>query len=69
MSDITKQKLTEQMLEEYRDKLEQLSLTDARTKIQYWRKFNEIFDQEYARHARTKAELSPFMLGMDFFKA
>lgn len=49
--------------------LEALCITDGLTGIANRRCFDEILVQEYARHARTGAELSMIMLDVDHFKA
>ena len=66
--DITERKRVEQKLEEYRNQLEKLSITDGLTGVFNRRHFDHILEQEYARHARSGAELSVVMLDIDFFK-
>lgn len=68
-SDITDQKRAEKSLEESNRKLEILSTTDGLTGIANRRCFDETLAQEYARHARSGAELSLILLDIDHFKA
>jgi len=67
--DVSKRKQTEKALKESNHKLEVLSITDGLTKIANRRCFDEILAREYARHARSGAELSLIMLDIDHFKA
>jgi PleD family two-component response regulator len=67
--DITERKQAEKALEEYRRALEALSSTDGLTGIANRRRFDESLNQEYARHARSGAELSLILLDIDHFKA
>jgi diguanylate cyclase (GGDEF)-like protein/hemerythrin-like metal-binding protein/PAS domain S-box-containing protein len=66
--DITGRKQAEKALEESRCALEALSITDGLTGIANRRRFDEVLNQEYARHARSGAELSLIMLDIDHFK-
>lgn len=67
--DITERKQAEKALEEYNRKLEALSTTDGLTGIANRRRFDEALSLEYARHARSGAELSLILLDIDHFKA
>ncbi|AGW12984.1 GGDEF domain-containing protein [Megalodesulfovibrio gigas] len=72
------QRLTTQAIEEARvanltladanSKLEALSSTDALTGIANRRRFDETLEREYARHVRSKAEMSLILLDVDYFK-
>ena len=66
---ITERKQAEKALEESNRKLEALSMTDGLTGIANRRYFDEVLAQEYARHARSGAELSLILLDIDLFKA
>jgi len=66
--EITKRKQAEEALEESNRKLEALSNTDGLTGIANRRRFDEVLAQEYARHARSGAELSLILLDIDYFK-
>jgi diguanylate cyclase (GGDEF)-like protein/hemerythrin-like metal-binding protein len=50
------------------EELAALSITDCLTGIANRRRFDEVLSQEYARHARSGAELSLIMLDIDHFK-
>ena len=67
--DISKRKLAQKALEESNRKLEALSNTDGLTGIANRRHFNEVLTREYARHARSEAELSLILLDIDLFKS
>jgi len=67
--DITGRKQAEKALEESRRALEAISITDGLTGIANRRRFDEVLNQEYARHARSRAELSLILLDIDHFKA
>ncbi|MCX5870945.1 MAG: diguanylate cyclase [Deltaproteobacteria bacterium] len=66
--DITARKRAEEALEKFNRKLETLSKTDGLTGIANRRHFDEVLAQEYARHARSGAELSLILLDIDYFK-
>ena len=66
---ITERKLAQEMLEESHRQLEAISITDCLTGIANRRHFDEVLDEENARHARSGAKLSLIMLDIDFFKA
>jgi diguanylate cyclase (GGDEF)-like protein/hemerythrin-like metal-binding protein/PAS domain S-box-containing protein len=66
--EITKRKRAEEALEKSNRKLEALSNTDGLTGIANRRRFDEAMAQEYARHARSGAELSLILLDIDHFK-
>jgi len=66
---ITDRKLAQEMLEESHRALETISITDCLTGIANRRHFDEVLDEEHARHARSGAKLSLIMLDIDFFKA
>ncbi|MDD3814384.1 MAG: diguanylate cyclase [Desulfocapsaceae bacterium] len=66
--DITARKWAEEALEQSNRKLEDLSNTDGLTGISNRRHFDEIMAKEYARHARSGAELSLILLDIDHFK-
>ena len=66
--EITKRKRAEEALAKSNRKLEALSNTDGLTGISNRRHFNEVLKQEYARHARSGANLSLIMLDIDHFK-
>jgi diguanylate cyclase (GGDEF)-like protein/hemerythrin-like metal-binding protein len=66
--DITKRKQAEKALEESNCTLEALSNTDGLTGIANRRCFDEVLTREYARHARSGAELSLILLDIDYFK-
>ncbi len=59
----------EESLGESNRKLETLSITDGLTGIANRRCFDEVLAKEYARHARSGAELSLILLDIDHFKA
>ncbi len=67
--EITKRKRAEEALAESNCKLEALSNTDGLTGIANRRRFDEVLAQEYARHARSGAELSLILLDIDLFKS
>ena len=67
--DITERKQAEEMLDEYNQKLEALSITDGLTGLANRRHFDETLAQEYSRHARSEAALSLILLDIDYFKA
>jgi diguanylate cyclase (GGDEF)-like protein/PAS domain S-box-containing protein len=67
--DITERKQAEKALQESNRKLEVLSITDSLTGIANRRRFDEVLAQEFARHVRSKADLSLIMLDIDHFKA
>ncbi len=67
--EITERKRAEETLEKYNRKLEALSNTDGLTGIANRRRFDEVMAQEYARHARSGAELSLILLDIDLFKS
>jgi len=66
--EITKRKQAEKALEEANRKLEALSMTDGLTGVANRRRFDAVLAREYARHARSGAELSLIMLDIDHFK-
>jgi diguanylate cyclase (GGDEF)-like protein/hemerythrin-like metal-binding protein/PAS domain S-box-containing protein len=66
--EITKRKRAEEALAESNRKLEALSNTDGLTGIANRRRFDEVLAKEYARHARSGAELSLILLDIDLFK-
>lgn len=55
-------------LRSHRDELAELSTTDALTCIANRRKFDEFLNQEWARAARSKLNLSLVLLDIDHFK-
>lgn len=67
--DISERKQVEKALEESKRALEALSITDGLTGIGNRRRFDEVLNQEYARHARSGANLSLILLDIDHFKA
>jgi len=67
--DITERKRAEKALEESHRMLEVLSITDGLTGVANRRRFDEALAQEYARHARSGAELSLILLDIDLFKS
>lgn len=67
--DISERKQAEKALEESKRTLEALSITDGLTGIANRRRFDEALSLEYARHARSGAELSLILLDIDYFKA
>lgn len=67
--DVTERKQVERALEQSNRKLEVLSLTDGLTGIANRRRFDEVLSLEYARHVRSRAELSLILLDIDHFKA
>lgn len=67
--DITQRKQAEVALAESNRKLEALSNTDGLTGIANRRRFDEVLAQEYARHARSGADMSLILLDIDHFKA
>jgi diguanylate cyclase (GGDEF)-like protein/hemerythrin-like metal-binding protein len=66
--DITERKRIEKELEDSNRKLELLSISDGLTGIANRRRFDEMLEQEYARHSRAGAKLSLIMLDIDHFK-
>ncbi|OGQ87319.1 MAG: hypothetical protein A2512_08165 [Deltaproteobacteria bacterium RIFOXYD12_FULL_56_24] len=66
--EITQRKQAEKVLEEANRKLEALSMTDSLTGVANRRRFDAVLAREYARHARSGAELSLIMLDIDHFK-
>lgn len=56
-------------LQEARDSLEQLSITDELTRLSNRRHFDNILQQEYQRMSRSQAFLSVIMIDIDYFKA
>jgi len=56
-------------LEDIRQKLETLSITDALTGLANRRHFDEVLTKEYYRHVRSGHELSLILLDIDHFKA
>ena len=68
VSEIQKRQLTEKTLEEANLKLSALSATDGLTGIANRRQFDAVLAREYARLARSGAELSLIMLDLDHFK-
>lgn len=67
--DITEHRQARMALEETRQRFEALSMTDGLTGIANRRCFDEVMAKEYARHFRSKAELSLILLDIDYFKA
>lgn len=67
--DISERKQAEELLDEYNQKLEALSITDGLTGIANRRHFDEILLQEYSRCTRSAAKLSLILLDIDYFKA
>ena len=67
--DITEHRQARVALEEINQRLETLSMTDGLTGIANRRCFDEVMTKEYARHFRSRAELSLILLDIDFFKA
>lgn len=67
--DITLRKQAEDALAKSNRKLEALSNTDGLTGIANRRRFDEVLTQEYARHARSGADMSLILLDIDHFKA
>jgi diguanylate cyclase (GGDEF)-like protein/hemerythrin-like metal-binding protein len=67
--DITTRKRAEEALEKFNHQLETLSNTDGLTGIANRRHFDKVLAQEYARHARSGAELSLVLLDIDYFKS
>ncbi len=67
--EITVRKQAEEALAASNRKLESLSNTDGLTAIANRRYFDKVLTQEYARHARSKAELSLILLDLDYFKS
>lgn len=67
--DITDRKKTEEALAVIHRELEALSITDGLTGIANRRHFDEVLAREYARHARSGAELSLILLDIDHYKA
>lgn len=55
-------------LKRARDQLAQLATTDGLTGLANRRRFDEVLDLEYARHARSGAELAVIMIDIDHFK-
>lgn len=55
-------------LKRTREKLTQMSLTDALTKLANRRYFDKVLVQEYARHIRSGGDLSLILLDIDHFK-
>lgn len=68
-TDITERKQAEKALEESKRTFEAISITDGLTGIANRRRFDEALSLEYARHARSGAQLSLIMLDIDCFKA
>lgn len=68
MQAIEEAEVLNQALTETNHKLETLSSTDALTGIANRRQFDRVLTREYARHARSGAELSLILLDVDFFK-
>jgi diguanylate cyclase (GGDEF)-like protein/PAS domain S-box-containing protein len=69
ITDITDRKRAEAALAVTHRELEALSITDGLTGIANRRHFDEVLAREYARHARSGAELSLILLDIDHFKA
>lgn len=68
MSELSKHKQAEHELEDINRNLTAMSSTDGLTGIANRRHFDEVLVQEYARLARSGAELSLIMIDIDFFK-
>lgn len=68
-TDITESKRAAEALEESNRKLEAQINIDGLTGISNRRHFDAVLAQEYARHARSGAELSLILLDLDHFKA
>ena len=66
--ELSKRRQTEQELEESNRKLIAMSSTDGLTGIANRRHFDEALAREYARLARSGAQLSLIMIDVDYFK-
>jgi diguanylate cyclase (GGDEF)-like protein/PAS domain S-box-containing protein/hemerythrin-like metal-binding protein len=66
--DITERKMQEEELAKANRKLTRLSITDALTGISNRRYFEEMLKSEYARHVRSKKELTIIIADIDHFK-
>ncbi|WPB56055.1 sensor domain-containing diguanylate cyclase [Xylophilus sp. GOD-11R] len=68
MFDITEQKKTEQKLLELQRQLEMLSFQDGLTGVANRRKFDVVFEEEWAKARRTGQPLSMILFDIDCFK-
>lgn len=59
---------SQQALQEARDRLEEISLTDGLTNVANRRRFDQILEQEWNRAIRTRQPLSLLLIDIDFFK-
>lgn len=59
---------SQQALQEARDRLEEISLTDGLTNVANRRRFDQILEQEWNRAVRTRQPLSLLLIDIDFFK-